>query len=252
MINQHPQPVDDCPCFEDAIAFNSVILGFWMGLWSTQHIPALNPVLFTVSMPGAALDSPSAWLAFGSVAVLKLVCGISAIFLWRLLAKAALHAVLPPLFRWLAYASPVRLPRRRHYTPATEYARFPPHNLRAIPSVIDLDLASVLDGLEVPEDVGFASGRNEPLSKAIKRRYSPGAVREKSVEFLEVDECAGSEKVKHYDADGMTCASLYCSLILIALCPVLTKVVVYVGIGLIASIGAPASFEAVGWGVSPY
>jgi Helicase associated domain (HA2) len=27
MVNQHRQPVDDCPCFEDAIAFVSVVMG---------------------------------------------------------------------------------------------------------------------------------------------------------------------------------------------------------------------------------
>ncbi|KAE8216731.1 hypothetical protein CF327_g177 [Tilletia walkeri] len=33
MINFHPQPMDDCPCFEDAIAFIAVTMGVTVGRW---------------------------------------------------------------------------------------------------------------------------------------------------------------------------------------------------------------------------
>lgn len=36
-VNQHPQPVDDCPCFEDAIAFVSVMLGALVGKWHAGY-----------------------------------------------------------------------------------------------------------------------------------------------------------------------------------------------------------------------
>lgn len=32
-VHYHPQPVDDCPCFEDAIAVLAVVLGTFMGHW---------------------------------------------------------------------------------------------------------------------------------------------------------------------------------------------------------------------------
>ena len=61
-----------------------------------------------------------------------------------------MQTLLPLLFRWLARASPVRLPHRRHYTPTTEYSGGPPHTLRAVPSMIDLDLAVT----EVADEAG--------------------------------------------------------------------------------------------------
>ncbi|KAH9047522.1 hypothetical protein EDB83DRAFT_2523175 [Lactarius deliciosus] len=129
------------------------------------------------------------------------------IFSRRIFAKPSVQTLLPPLFRWLAWASPVRLPHRRHYTPATEYVYGPPHTLRAVPSMIDLDLsvAEVVD-----EDAG-----------------------EKAVTFEEASEGGTREdgEVKHYDAD------------------VLTKVVVSVGIGAIATVMVPALFEGLEWGV---
>jgi hypothetical protein len=201
LVNQHPSPVDDCPCFEDAIAFVSVFIGINVGFWCSKHVPALNIDLFTSVTPGASFDSTAAittWLLF---ALLKLVTGILIIFSWRIIAKPTVQTLLPPLFRWLAHASPVRLPHRRHYTPATEYVNGPPHTLRAVPSMIDLDLtvAQVED-----EDAGVASGRRERSEGTVKRRGSPsGFVQEKTVAF-EASERGAEEddKVKHYDADG--------------------------------------------------
>ncbi|KAH9005584.1 hypothetical protein EDB86DRAFT_3098618 [Lactarius hatsudake] len=214
-----------------AIAFASVILGIITSFWCSKRVPALNTDLFTSVTPGAALDSPAAITTWVLFALLKLVTGVLIIFSWRILAKPSVQTLLPPLFRWLAWASPVRLPHRRHYTPATEYVHGPPHTLRAVPSMIDLDLAvaEVVD-----EDAGVASGRRGRSSGAVKRRGSPsGSVQEKAVTFEEVSEGGTGEdgEVKHYDAD------------------VLTKVVVYVGIGAIATVMVPALFEALGWGV---
>ncbi|KAH9025939.1 hypothetical protein EDB85DRAFT_2292021 [Lactarius pseudohatsudake] len=199
--------------------------------WCSKRVPALKTDLFTSVTPGAALDSPAAITTWVLYALLKLVTGVLIIFSWRILAKPSVQTLLPPLFRWLAWASPVRLPHRRHYTPATEYVHGSLHTLRAVPSMIDLDLAvaEVVD-----EDAGVASGRRGRSSGAVKRRGSPsGSVEEKAVTFEEVSEGGTGEdgEVKHYDADA------------------LTKVVVYVGIDAIATVMVPALFEALGWGV---
>jgi hypothetical protein len=33
LVHHHPQPVDDCPCFEDSIAILSVVLGVFVSRW---------------------------------------------------------------------------------------------------------------------------------------------------------------------------------------------------------------------------
>jgi len=223
LVNQHPSPVDDCPCFEDAIACVSVILGILTSFWCSQRVPALNANLFVSVTPGATFDSPAAITTWFLFAVLKLTTGILLIFGWRMLAKPTVQTLLPPLFRWLAHASPVSLPHRRHYTPATEYSHGPPHTLRAVPSMVDL--AQVVD----EDSGGVASGRAGRTTNegTIKRR----APTEKSV-LSEAHEGGALEdyKVKHYDAD------------------VLTKVIVYTGIGALSAVLGPAMFEALGWG----
>ncbi|KAI0259698.1 hypothetical protein BC834DRAFT_904558 [Gloeopeniophorella convolvens] len=221
LVNQHPSPVDDCPCFEDAIAFVSVVLGLLISVWCSHRVPALDPARFTTVTPGAALDSPAAAATWTLFVLLKLTTGIAAVFGWRMLAKPSVQTLLPPLFRWLARASPVRLPHRRHYTPATEYSHGPPHTLRAVPSMIDLDLATgeVVDGV--------ASGLRGRAAGAVKRR---GAGGEKVVTFEANEGGAQDDRVKHYDAD------------------VLTRVVVYAGIGIVSCMLVPAMFEALEWG----
>ncbi|KAH9047524.1 hypothetical protein EDB83DRAFT_2677077 [Lactarius deliciosus] len=59
LINQHPSPVDDYPCFEDITAVASVILGIITSFRCSKRVPALNIDLFTSVSPGAALDSPT-------------------------------------------------------------------------------------------------------------------------------------------------------------------------------------------------
>ena len=124
-------------------------------------MPALNTDLFTSVTPGISFDSSVAiptWVLF---ALLKLVRGV--LIIWCILAKPSMQTLLPPLFRWLAWASSVRLLHRRHYTLATEYVNGPPHTLRVVPSMIDRDLtvAQVVD-----EDAGVASGARALLSGA--------------------------------------------------------------------------------------
>lgn len=37
LVNQHPQPVDDCPCFEDALAMGAVVYGALLGRWACVY-----------------------------------------------------------------------------------------------------------------------------------------------------------------------------------------------------------------------
>ena len=74
MVNQHPVPIDDCPCFEDAIAFVSVLMGSLLGRWYVVHY-GFDQSFFASSMPGSAgsewADSGMWW----SVASVKMMFG---------------------------------------------------------------------------------------------------------------------------------------------------------------------------------
>ncbi|KAJ7150857.1 sphingosine-1-phosphate phosphatase [Mycena crocata] len=268
-VNQHPQPVDDCPCFEDAIAIGSVMIGMLVGRWGAVRWGwGTSGGAVGVVMPGSGwvwaltegvegnVTGAGTWATvergWGDVgvwwgaAVLKMVFGILVIFAWRLVAKAAMHRALPPTFRFLATL--MRLPHRRFYTPATDYTRVPPAAaLRPIPSVIDLTSGAGV-GVEVG-GIGSGSGaysllgteKNVNASGLRRRADAVEAARGGSSPTegdmglgpggeLELEDGQGAE-VKHYDAD------------------VLTKLIVYAGIAVLACEALPVLFERFGWGI---
>ncbi|KAJ7020093.1 hypothetical protein C8F04DRAFT_1361006 [Mycena alexandri] len=149
-VKKHPQPVDDCPCFEDAIAFGSVVLGMYVGQWGAVKWGLWGLDAQGAVMPGSVWVLRNATAAVGKEAAgvvaqwvqvgRRGVVGVRAredviltIFAWRLLAKALLHRALPPTFRFLATHVPYPLPHRRFYTPATDNTRVPSRRPRFAP-----------------------------------------------------------------------------------------------------------------------
>ncbi|KAJ3813416.1 sphingosine-1-phosphate phosphatase [Lentinula lateritia] len=151
LVNQHPQPIDDCPCFEDAIASGAVVFGALLGRWATAYFH-LHDLIERLGGPKPMLgagwnivnihnENENVWVPidrgfkdytlFTVVAFAKILLGVTFIFIWRLFAKSLLGLLLPPLFRLVARvvgAARVKLgmrwlgmPNRRFYLPATEY-----------------------------------------------------------------------------------------------------------------------------------
>ncbi|KAJ7595976.1 sphingosine-1-phosphate phosphatase [Mycena floridula] len=247
LINQHPVPVDDCPCFEDAIAFNGVALGTLLGHWGHAMQSAYHPSSSSIDtlMPGSpyTFDVSLGWIPvergwkdimiWSAFALLKMVFGILVIFAWRLAAKSLSHLVLPPTYRFFARA--IQLPNRRFYTPATDYKNVPSEfntdglgALRAVPSVIDLPGTG-----GVGEEVGGIGSGTKSFDGGLKLRKS---LHSKPPSEASADEKDGDPErvVRHYDAD------------------VLTKLIVYAGIAALATEGLPTFFDAVGWGVKSW
>ena len=76
LVHRHPQPVDDCPCFEDAIAFVSVVMGEFVGRWYMEH-NGYDASFFVRPMPGASWATWSDIGTWWSTAAIKMVIGAS-------------------------------------------------------------------------------------------------------------------------------------------------------------------------------
>ncbi|KAI1789463.1 PAP2 superfamily-domain-containing protein [Ganoderma leucocontextum] len=236
LVHRHPQPVDDCPCFEDAIAFVSVVMGQFVARWYMVH-NGYDESFFARPMPGASWATWSDVVTWWSTAAIKMVIGVLTIFVWRIVAKSFCHFVLPPTFRFLSHL--FTLPHRRFYTPATDYTSVPPEKgLRPIPSVIDLPR---MVEYEVNGVAASSTARRDGPRIIKNRKGGRQEMDEKVVAFSEkgasakgrgeMEEDPSGKGVKHYDAD------------------VLTKVFVYCGIGIMAAGVIPVMFEILGWGV---
>jgi dihydrosphingosine 1-phosphate phosphatase len=132
LVRIHPEPVDDCPCFDDSVAFAGVMIGAEFANWHyakttfawSQPYPATVP--FNLREMG--------WF----IVTLRIMLGVVVIFVWRGTMKPTLLRILPPIFRVIESLG-LSLPRR-FFMQASEYKRVPKqkHDDNIIPSVSEI------------------------------------------------------------------------------------------------------------------
>lgn len=101
----HPEPADNCPCFDDSVAFSGVVIGLELG---SRHFAASG-----YAAPFPVRDTvPYSFAALGILATLaRILLGVVVIFAWRSAMKPLLLAALPPVFRVIEQLG-LALPRR--------------------------------------------------------------------------------------------------------------------------------------------
>lgn len=119
LVRIHPEPADDCPCFDDSVAFAGVMIGLEFATWTYGRIPS-DPWMTHAHAENTVDVTP---LGLG-VNIARIVIGVLIVFLWRETMKPLLLKTLPSLFR-LIENSGWSLPRR-FFTPASEYKSVPP------------------------------------------------------------------------------------------------------------------------------
>ena len=132
LVRVHPEPADDCPCFDDSVAFAGVTIGAECGTWRFARSSHLATIYIG---PDATFDLAA--LGWPRAAA-RLVFGVAVIFAWREVAKPALLRFLPHLYRVIethGYSLP-----RRFFVPASEYKDVPLHvrDDNVLPNVKDL------------------------------------------------------------------------------------------------------------------
>ena len=132
LVRIHPEPADDCPCFDDSVAFAGVLLGLEYGNWHFARGPyALSsPVPATVAFNIESIGWP--------LAVVRIVAGIVLIVTWREIMKPSLLQFLPPIFR-IVEGLGLDIPRK-YFKQASEYTTVPKHQKddNVIPSVSEI------------------------------------------------------------------------------------------------------------------
>jgi len=133
LVRVHPEPADDCPCFDDSVAFAGVTIGVECGTWRFARCSSRLAAIY--NGPDATFDLAA--LGWPRAAA-RLVFGVAVIFAWREVAKPALLRFLPHLYRVIE-RSGLSLPRR-FFVPASEYKDVPLHvrDDNVLPNVKDL------------------------------------------------------------------------------------------------------------------
>ncbi|TKA33757.1 hypothetical protein B0A50_00593 [Salinomyces thailandicus] len=115
-VRIHPEPADNCPCFDDSVAFVGVVMGSAIGIWQfAQVTPYRETALWELyTFTNNTLLK----------AVTRIVAGIVVIFLWRAIMKPASLRVLPPIFRFIDHYG-LAIPRR-YFLQSRDYHTVPP------------------------------------------------------------------------------------------------------------------------------
>ena len=105
LVRIHPEPADNCPCFDDSVAFAGVSIGVELGNWhfGRSGFAWNDPVLATVPFNLEVLGWPRT--------IVRIIIGVLMIFAWREIMKATLLRSLPPVFRVIERLG-LSLPRR--------------------------------------------------------------------------------------------------------------------------------------------
>ncbi|KAJ2894407.1 hypothetical protein MKZ38_007547 [Zalerion maritima] len=166
LVRVHPEPADDCPCFDDSVAFAGVMIGVEFGTWRFSR-STWDYVLPSLLAPNPETDiEPLLSDPFATTSALgwpkmaaRVVLGVFVVFLWREVMKPTLLHSLPPLFRllethWVGLG--MHMPRR-FFTTATNY--------KHIPSKLRMD--TVIPNMsDIPEFISFFKhpGRGRSVS----------------------------------------------------------------------------------------
>ena len=105
LVRIHPEPADDCPCFDDSVAFAGVFMGIELGNWHFARTGyAWNePAFATIPYRLETLGWPKT--------IARILIGVILIFTWREVMKPTLLKTLPPIFRVIETLG-LNLPRR--------------------------------------------------------------------------------------------------------------------------------------------
>lgn len=262
LVRLHPEPADNCPCFDDSVAFAGVFVGVQLGSWQFSRSPysSSDPVPATIPF---SLDRISL-----SCTILRMVLGVLVIFTWRGVAKPTLLRTLPPIFRFIGTLG-LLLPRK-FFLNASQYSQVP--TLRKDDNVIPpaSDIPGMLNSLRHPRKRTISIG---PQSEADayeamafrerRRREShgrtsspPSPVREDVKEPPSGAATNGTPRdqpTKTYAAEAVTDEEDDEELFRKLLRPrvrydveVVTKLIVYSGIAYISLEVNPLLFEALG------
>lgn len=187
LIRVHPEPADDCPCFDDSVASSGVMIGIEIGGWHyatgkwASNFPVPGTVPFSLEELG--------WVK----TILRIVVGVLVIFAWREVMKPTLLKSLPHLFRVLEKYGFI-LPRK-FFMPASEYKRIPARQRmdNVMPAVSDLP--NLLNSIRHP-------GRGRSVSigpQSAADAYETLAYREKRRR----DSLRGTEDVAPYSSQNV-------------------------------------------------
>lgn len=199
LVRIHPEPADDCPCFEDSVAFLGVLAGQVVGDWQMTRIFAKAVTLrSTVNEHGfwdrVCLKTTDAymlhWGAYkpGNLTavnmLIRFAIGSILVGAWKTFSKKFFLAVLPPLWRRMEEIG-VSMPRR-FYVPASQYGdvpndETPDKTLRLFPGLMEQNSASDSEKNNISTSLDKSTAGQDSAKSSFRNRMTKETVGPQSV-----------------------------------------------------------------------
>jgi membrane-associated phospholipid phosphatase len=283
VVRTHPEPADNCPCFDDSVAFLGVVIGINWSIWNRNQFHAVRELLLFLPDRGAnpAIGVPlDSWKN-----LIRVPVGVAIIVAYRAFTKPLMFRVLPPLFRVLEHLD-LDLPRR-YFLKASEYNSVPKlrrdDNVLPSPSdmgqmigdvrkrrgrAISVGPQSAADAYEViayrkeeKRRRGSSVGRDESIDSLRRQlstqetnpdqtrmdKLSPEGNKDGATAVIDAKEPEMTEKEVEIEERRV----IFSGLPMIRMrydVEVITKLIIYAGIGWWAVEGCPVVFEVLGLG----
>ncbi|KAK9763386.1 Long-chain base-1-phosphate phosphatase [Basidiobolus ranarum] len=222
VVHFQPDPIDACPCFEDSVASLGAIIGVYLGSWQGKNGSSFwtEPIQETFRYH------------FTEVGLLhsatRVLIGFVMIIVWRVVSKKLCYFVLPSIYKLFNF------PVRKFHKSAKKYKTLNRTSISMVPSVLNLDTFTETVGpkstIDVKESFELKTNANELSNNHLRGRkgpssqqnsHSPQEILEFEKELIEFRKEQESI-LPRYDVD------------------ILTKLIVYSGIGWWATLGSPA------------
>ncbi|KAF2719113.1 hypothetical protein K431DRAFT_286995 [Polychaeton citri CBS 116435] len=182
-VRFHPEPADNCPCFDDSVAFSGVIMGLELGIWHFVRVASRAAHGDDAQFHTLYEFDNHDLVKIGA----RLVLGVVLIFAWRACMKPVLLWVLPPIYRSVDSLG-FRLPRR-YFKQSRDYRQVP--SLRDDDKVLPpaSDIPGMLSNMRHPRrrtvSVGpqsEADAREYIASREERRRFSRSESRQRALD----------------------------------------------------------------------
>ncbi|GAB5586530.1 Long-chain base-1-phosphate phosphatase [Umbelopsis nana] len=240
MVGIHPDPIERCPCFEDSVCFLGVLIGLLPASWICAHSSYSQAAFGVVS--GSRTASGTSILF---ISIFKVVIGVAILFVWRMACKTVCYFILPPIYRAF------NLPHRKFEIGARTYKNLRHASIHPVPSV--LDLRGLTSSVQDSDHVGIQSGIDLHEKRVFEARHrfqkdidEKGGVVAPSTPTLISSAARDKSSSDDYDPS---------SLLIVEDSPlrydvdIVTKLIVYAGIGALAVHTIPILFEVTGMGL---
>ncbi|CAI5757653.1 unnamed protein product [Candida verbasci] len=109
LIHFHSEPVDDCPCFDDSVAFIGVLIGLDLShlvAFHTKFYLQFNDIndLYLIPFENKGIV----------MLTIRFLVGVTLVVIWKSLSKPIIFTILPPIYKFIG----IYLPRRNFISTA--------------------------------------------------------------------------------------------------------------------------------------